>query len=178
MQAIGKLYDHDPYVVHHGQKHLANVFCLASFRRQQIQAADFGCALDELRHVGAKMVRDLAQRNFRIFDNVVKKSSAEGCYIQFHSRENVRYFDGMRQKRFAGQARLRFMLFGCKIVGAAQKFKIIPGTIAAQLVHQLDKPQIDCASGGLRNGGFACRFHIAVILALRSSRREFSIIAC
>lgn len=31
------------------------------------------------------------------------------------------------------------MLLSGKIVGAPQKFKIVPGTIAAQLVHQLDE---------------------------------------
>ena len=51
------------------------------------------------------------------------------------------------------------MLLGGEIIGAAKKFEIVAGAIAADLVHQLDKAQIDGAPCGWGNRRFRGRFH-------------------
>src|SRR5260370_27976971 len=65
----------------------------------------------------------------------------------------------MRKKRLARQARLRLVLLGGKIIGAAKELKIVTGSVAAELVHQLDEAQVNGAPGGRRKSGFVCRVH-------------------
>ena len=135
VQAVGELDHHHAHIVHHGQQHLADVFGLARFGREQIEAADFGGAFHQPRHVGAKLLGDGFERNFRVFDDVVQQRGAQRGHIELHVREDVRYFDRMRKERLAGKARLRFVLLGGEIVGAAQQLEIVAGTVAAHLVR-------------------------------------------
>src|SRR5579884_2720576 len=45
VQAVSKLHQHHPHVVHHGQQHFAEVFRLLFLRAQEVNAADLGDAL-------------------------------------------------------------------------------------------------------------------------------------
>ena len=153
VQAVGELHHHHADVVHHGEQHLADVFGLAGFGREQIEPADFGDAFDEPRDIRAKLLGDLLERNFGVFDHVVKKRGAERGDVELHVREEVRDFDGMRKVGLAGKARLRFVLLGGEIVGAAKELEVVAGTVAAHFVQQLDKAQIDGAPRGLADGG-------------------------
>ena len=109
---------------------------------------------------GAKLLGDRFERNLGVFDHVVQQGRAKRRDIQLHVREDVRYFHGMGKVGLAGEARLRLVLLGGEIVGAAQEVEIVARTVAAHLVHQLDKAQIHRAAGRLRYGRFTSRFHI------------------
>ena len=139
VKAVRKFDHDDADVIDHGEQHLADVFGLARFGREQIEAADFGGAFDEAGDIGAELVGDGGERNFGVFDDVVKQRGAERGDVELHVREEVGDFDGMREERFAGKARLRFVLFGGEIVGAAKKFEVVAGTVAADFVDQFDK---------------------------------------
>ena len=57
VQAIGELHHHDANVVHHGEKHLADVFGLARFGCEQVEPADFRDAFDEPRRRPGRTAR-------------------------------------------------------------------------------------------------------------------------
>src|SRR4029077_14472391 len=101
------------------------------FGSEQVEAADFCGAFDEARDVGSKNFFDLRNGNFGVFDDVVKERGAEGGDVEFHLGEKMRDFNGMREEGFAGKARLRLVLLGREIEGAAKKFEIVAGAIAA-----------------------------------------------
>ena len=101
----------------------------------------------------------LRERNFGVFDDVVQQRGAQRGHVEPHVRKQVRYFHGMREERFAREARLRLVLLGGEIVRAAEKFEVVARTIAAHLVHQLDKAQIDGTPCGWRNRRFRGGFH-------------------
>ena len=102
---------------------------------------------------------NLLERNFGVFYDVVKQRGAERGDVEPHVREEMRDFDGVREERLAREARLSFVLLGGEIVGAAEEFEIVAGTIAADLVHQLDEAQINGAPCGWGNRRFRGWFH-------------------
>ena len=101
----------------------------------------------------------LLERNFRVFDDVVKKRGAERSDVELHVREEMRHFDGMREVRLAGKAGLRLVLLGGEIVGAAEEFEVVAGAVAAHFVDQLDEAQVHCATSCLGDGGLTRGFH-------------------
>ncbi len=159
VQAVGELDHHDANVVDHRQQHLADVFGLARFGSQQIEAADFRGAFHQARDVGPKCFGDLLERDFRVFDHVVEQRGAERGYVELHVRQQVGDFDRMREERLAGKARLRFVLLGGEIVGAAKEFEVVAGTVAANFVGQLDKAQVDGTARFGADGGFGRGLH-------------------
>ena len=122
-KTVGEFDDDDADVIDHGEQHLADVFGLTGFGSEQVEAADFGGAFDEAGDIGAELFGDGGERNFGVFDDVVEQCGAERSDVELHVREDVGYFDGMREERFAGQAGLRFVLLGGEIVGAAEEFE-------------------------------------------------------
>ena len=124
-------------------------FCLAIFRSEQVEFADLGDALDDSPYVRAEPLGNFLDRDFRVFDNIVKQRRAKRGHVQAHVRQHVRYFHGMREEGFAGEPRLRFVLLSGKIVGAPQQLKVVPGPAAADLVHQFDETEVDASPRGL-----------------------------
>ena len=101
----------------------------------------------------------LSRRNFRVFDDVVEQRGAQRGHVEPHVRQQVRDFEGMREVGLARKPRLRLVLLGGEIVGAAQKFEVVAGAVPAHLVHQLDEAQIDGTPCGWRNRRFRGWFH-------------------
>ena len=176
VNAVGEFHHDHANVIHHGQKHLADVFGLARFRSEQIEAADFGDAFHQARDIGAKLLGNLLERNFRVFDYVVKKRGAKGGHVELHVREKMRDFDWMRQVRLAGKARLSLVLLGGEIVGAAQEFEIVAGTVAAHFVQQLDKAQINRAPCSRSDAGFSGRVHVGAYYSLSFGQRRLWVV--
>ncbi len=159
VQAVGKLDHHDANVVDHGQEHFADVFGLARFRREQVEAADLGDAFDEERDIGAELLGDAVGAGFGVLNDVVEKRGAERCHVELHIREDVRHFQRVRKVGLAGKAHLRFVLFGGEIVGAAEELEVVAGAAAADFVHQLDEAQVHGAARREADGRFGHGFH-------------------
>ena len=162
MQAIGELHHHHANVVDHGQQHLADVFGLARLGRQQVEPADLGDAFHQPRHVGPELLGNLFQGDFGVFDYVVKQRGAQRGHVQPHVREQMSDFHGMRKVGLAGAARLRLVLLGGEIVGAAQEFEIVARPVAMHLVGQLDEAQVHRAPRGDADDRIARRVHISL----------------
>ena len=59
VQAVGQFDEDDANVVDHGQHHLAQVFCLLLFAGGEINFADLGYALDDMRDLLAEFLADV-----------------------------------------------------------------------------------------------------------------------
>jgi hypothetical protein len=87
----------------------------------------------------------------------VQQCGAQCCNVKPHIRQQVRYFDGMGEERLARESRLRLVLLGSEIKGAAEKFQVVTRPVPAHLVHQLDEAQIygtPCGWGNRRFRGW------------------------
>ncbi len=93
VQAVGELHHHDANVVHHREQHLANVFGLAIFRREQIEPADFRDAFDQPRDIRPEMLGNFFERDLGVFDHIVQQRGAERSHVELHVREEVRHFE-------------------------------------------------------------------------------------
>ena len=101
MQAIGQLDEDDANVVHHGEHHFAQVFGLLLFSGGEIDFADLGDALDDVRDLLAKFLANVDDRDRGVFDRVVEQSGGDGDRIHLHFGEHERDFERMHEVRLA-----------------------------------------------------------------------------
>ena len=137
VQPVGQFHDDDADVVHHGQQHFADVFGLAGFGSQQVQAVDLRDAFDQARDVRPKALGNALRGYARVFHDVVQQRGAERGDVQLHVREDVRDFQGMRKVGVAGLAQLGAMLLGGKVKRAAQQLNIARRARLPYLFNQL-----------------------------------------
>ena len=133
VQAVGQLDEHHADVVHHGQHHLAQIFGLLLFAGGEIDVADFGDALDDVRHLLAKFLADIDDGDRGIFDGIVQQAGGDGHRVHLHFGQNQRDFEGMNQVGLAGGAALSGMVLLGKFVGFADQFQIVVGTVVPHL---------------------------------------------
>ncbi len=176
VKTVGEFHHDHANVVDHGEQHLADVFGLARLWSEKIEAADFRGAFDQARDVRTKLHGNLFERNLCVFDDVVKQRGAERSDVELHVREKMRHFHRMRKIRLAGKARLRLVLLSGEIVGAAKEFEIVAGTVAADLVHQLDKAQINRAPCSRSDAGFSGRVHVGAYYSLSFGQRRLWVV--
>ena len=89
----------------------------------------------------------------------MQQRGAQRGDVELHVRKEMRNFHGMRKVGLAGKPRLRFVLLGGEIVGAAEKFEIVSGTILAHFVQQLGKAHVHGAPGRDADRRFAYWVH-------------------
>ena len=78
VQAVGEL-DHDHAdVVHHGEHHLADTLGLRLFARRELDFADLGDALDDVRDLLAEFRADVVHRDGGVFHGVVQQAGGDG----------------------------------------------------------------------------------------------------
>jgi len=102
----------------------------------------------------------------------VKERGAERGDVELHVRKNAGDGERMGKVEVAGLAALGTMLFGGKIVSAAEQIEIVARAIAANFVHQLDKLQVEHTLSNGIAGGFAFRTH--GFLILRPNKKSFT----
>ena len=96
MQPVGQLHQHHAHVIHHGQKHLADVFDLPRFRRHHVQPADFCDSLHQPRHFRTKPLFDPRERKFRVFHHVMQQRGRQSSGVHAHVRQDMRHFQQVR----------------------------------------------------------------------------------
>ena len=89
VQAVGQLDEHHADVIHHGQHHLANVFGLRFFGGGEVDLADLGDALDDVRDLLAELRLDLVDGDGGVFDRVMQKSGGDGGGVEPHVRQQM-----------------------------------------------------------------------------------------
>ena len=88
MQTIGQLDEDDANVVHHGEHHFAQVFGLLLFLGGEVDFADFGDALDDVRDLLAEFLANVDDRHRGVFDGVMQQAGGDGDGIHFHFGEH------------------------------------------------------------------------------------------
>ena len=139
VQAVGQFDEHDADVVHHGQHHLAHVLGLRLFRRGEVDLADLGDALDDVRDLLAELGLDLVDGDRGVFDRIVQQSGGDGRGVELHLGQDGRDLQRMRQVRLAGLARLPLVMLLGKLVGLFDGREIVGGAVGANLAQQIAK---------------------------------------
>src|SRR5258706_12844582 len=129
VQAIGQLHDHHANIVDHGQDHLADVFGLARFGSEHVEAADFGYAFDETGGFFTESFLNARDGKFSVLNHVVEKSGGKSGRVHAHVGENVRDFEKMGKIGIAGTSQLIAMAFCGNFVSAAYEPRIVGGAI-------------------------------------------------
>ena len=137
MQAVGQLDEDHADVVDHGQEHLAHVLRLALLARGEIDLADLGDALDDVRHLLAEFLLDLLDGDRGVFHRVVQQAGGDGDRVQLHVRQHVCDFQGVREVGLARGALLALVVAQGKIVGLADQLQIVARTVLPHLLQQV-----------------------------------------
>ncbi len=139
VQAVGQL-DHDhANVVHHGQHHLADALGLGLFAGSELDFADLGDALDDVRNLLAEFVADVVDRDRSVFDGVVEQAGGNCRGVQLHVGQHRGNFKGMNEIGLAGGAGLALMVAEGEVVGFLDQRQIVVGTIGANLAQEIAK---------------------------------------
>ena len=137
VQAVGKLDEHHANVIDHGEHHLAQVFGLRFFARGEIDLADLGDALDDVRDLLAKFLADVDDGDRGVFDGIVQQAGGDGDRVHLHLGQNQRHFERMHQIRLARGAGLAFMMLEGVVVGFLDDGEIVLRTVFLNPLHQL-----------------------------------------
>src|SRR5579884_128760 len=149
VEPVGQFDDHDADVVHHGKKHLADVFGLARFGSDHVEAADLGDALDQARGFRAEAGFDAGDGEFRVLNDVVKKRGRERGGIHAQVRQDVSHFEEVGEIRLAGFAELAAVALGGDFVGAADEPRVVRGAILFELGEQFLEARVEPALGAV-----------------------------
>ncbi len=143
------LIEDDADVMHHGQKHLADVFRLARFRRHDVETADFCNAFDQSRDFFTKSFFKARKREFGVLDDVMKQRGGQGGSVKTHIGKDVGDFQQMSDVRVARSAELVAVALCGNVKGAANKPGIVGGAIGAELDQELLKASVDLPLGAV-----------------------------
>ena len=110
VQAVGQLDEHHADVVDHGQDHLADALGLGFFARGEIDFADLGDALDDVRDLLAEFPADVVDGERGVFDGVVQQAGGDGGGVEAHFGQHGRDFQGMHEVGLARGAALALVM--------------------------------------------------------------------
>jgi hypothetical protein len=91
VETVGELDEQDPDVLGHRHQHLAQRGCLLCLLGVELQAVEFGDAVDNGGHVGAEFPLDVALRHRRVFDRIVKQGRSDGHIVEAEVGEDQRH---------------------------------------------------------------------------------------
>ena len=134
--AVGKLDQNDADVLHHGEQHLADTFCLAVFGGEYIELGEFGNSVDATRHLGTELLTHLFDGNAGVLHHIMKQPCFHGHHIHPHVCQNVRHHDRMSHVRFPGIPRLALVIFAGEAEGLLERGEIVLGAVLADLGFQ------------------------------------------
>jgi hypothetical protein len=124
VQAISELHDDDADVVHHRQKHLAEVFGLPFLARCERHGADLRDPLHHVRNGGAEQFLDSADRGQCVLDHVMQEAGGYRHGVELHVREQICHRQRVDQIGLARMPHLPPVLVGGEHVRPPQQFDI------------------------------------------------------
>ena len=134
VQAVGEFDEDDANVVHHGQHHLAQVFGLLLFAGGEVDFADLGDALDDVRDLLAEFLADVDDRDRGVFDRIMQQAGGDGDGIHLHFGQHQRDFERMDEVGLAGGAGLSGVMLLGKFVGFADELQIVVGAVGSRIL--------------------------------------------
>jgi hypothetical protein len=112
VQPISQLHQNDTDVIHHGQKHLAEVFRLLLFLGIELKLVDLGKTVNDVRDVLAELFLNNFQRGLKYLNNVVQQPPSHtgpSCFLSARLSALPR---GVVDVRFSDLRILSVVLFG------------------------------------------------------------------
>ena len=137
VEAIGELDEHHADVINHGEHHLAQVLCLRLFAGGEVDLADLGDALDDVRNLLAEFLANVNDGDRGVFDRVVEQPGGDGDRVHLHIGEDHRNFQRMHQVRLTRGAGLAFVVFQGVVVGLLDDGQVVLRTVFLDPLHQL-----------------------------------------
>jgi hypothetical protein len=88
--AIGELDQDDPEVAAHREQHLPEVLRLVLLARAEVDLADLGDSVDELRDLGAEERLELAQGRESLLDGVLEPPGRDARHVEAEIGDDAR----------------------------------------------------------------------------------------
>ena len=115
VQPVGQLDQHHAHVGHHGQQHLAHIFCLAVFAVGKLDLVDLGDALDDVRHLVAESLANFLVGGRRVFHGIVQQGGGDGRRVQLHLRQHFGHLERMNDVGLARGAHLPLVVLDAEL---------------------------------------------------------------
>jgi hypothetical protein len=129
VETVGKFDDDDAKVGDHGEKHLADVFCLMVFAVCELDFVELGNAFNDVRDLLTEAARDFCGGNVSVFYCIVQKACSDGGGIHFQFCEDDCDFKRVPNVELTGGAELACMLLNAEVPCGANEIEIVIGTI-------------------------------------------------
>ena len=117
------------------------------FARGEIDSANLRYPLDNMRHLLAKFLADIDNRDQRILYRIVQQSSYNCGRINLHFCQNQSYFERVNQIGLARRAGLPGMIFLGIFISLSNDFQIVGRAVLPHQPHQFTE------SGHRERGG-------------------------
>ena len=143
VQAVGELDQDDADVIDHGQQHLAKILGLPLFARRELDGAELGDPLDDVRDVGAEELLDALDGCLRVLDDVVEQSGGDRHDVELHVGEEIGHLERVDEVRLAGMADLSLVLERREHVRAPQQLDVGLGVGRPDLLYEVLEPNHD-----------------------------------
>ena len=140
VEPVGQLDQDHADVVDHRQQHLAEVLGLPLLARGELDRAELGDALDDVRDVGAEKLLDALDRRLRVLDDVVEQPGGDGDDVELHVGEEIGHLERMDEIRLAGMADLSLVLEGGEDVRPPEQFDVGLGVGRPDLFDEVLEP--------------------------------------
>jgi hypothetical protein len=114
----------DPYVVDHGEEHLAQVLRLLLRARHAVELRDLREPVDEVGDLLAEVLLDRLERDGRVLDDVVQETCRDAGGVELEIREDVRDFEGVDEVGFARLSNLSPVLSRREEVGPPEEVDV------------------------------------------------------
>ncbi len=143
VQSVGELDQDDADVIDHGQQHLAKILGLPLFARRELDGAELGDALDNVRDVGAEELLDALDRRLRVLDDVVEQAGGDRHDVELHVGEEIGHLERVDEVRLPGMADLSLVLERREHVRAPQQLDVGLGVGRPDLLDEVLEPNHD-----------------------------------
>src|SRR5580692_7398231 len=88
VEAVGQLDEHNTHVGDHGEKHLADVLCLAILAVGELDLVDFGDAFNDVGNLIAEGLFNLFVGGGGVFNGIVQQAGGDGRGVELHLGQN------------------------------------------------------------------------------------------
>src|SRR5712691_10634114 len=149
VQAIGELDEQEANVLGHREDKLAEVFRLLGLVRLQLDARQFGDAVDEAADIRPEQLFDVVERREGVLDRVVQEAGDDRGGVELHLGEQPRDLDRVREIGVARSAQLRAMRLHRIDISAVERTLVRFRIVGFDELDELELPHHRAATPAL-----------------------------
>ena len=149
VEPVGELDEDDPDVLRHRQQHLADVLGLLLLVAVRGEARQLGHAIDEVGHLGAEPLLDVAEAVLGVLGHVVEERGLDGVGIDAEVGHDLGRGDRVRHVRLAGRALLALVRLDREIERAVDVAELGGRVVLGDRGHErrTKRVEVDLARG-------------------------------